>query len=196
MGLRSKLSRRELLQIGGKAATAQAFGLLGPIEGRKMSFKTHAFRNVGLLFGMVLLPLVNYAKTCNAGSLQHQRRDTATIDRLEEAWTLAYLRGDTEFERCILAPDFTEILRNGEIKVLQDELGFAESNKGKQLPIPPFTKGTVLLHGNVAVAYGTSISKSGDGSTRVVRYADYYVWEGRLWHAFFAQQTQVPKGTP
>jgi hypothetical protein len=161
---------------------------------KRALFVLPGYRILGFSLGILMaLPVSMYAAHCQTESLLHQRKDVLTIDRLEEAWTLAYLRGDSDLERCILAPDFTEILRNGEIKFLQDELKFAESNRGKQLPIPRFVKGTVLLHGNVAVAYGKSISKSADGSTLETRYADYYVWKAGLWHAFFAQQTGVPK---
>jgi hypothetical protein len=154
----------------------------------------YSFRMLILTAAMVpLLTLVAVADNCQVEPLLHQRRDTATIDRLERMWTLAYVRGDTDLERCILASDFTEIMRNGDVKFLQDELRFAENNKGKRLETPDSPKGTVVLHGSVAVAYGTSTSKSADGTMRQVRYADYYVWEGRSWHAFFAQQTDVSK---
>jgi hypothetical protein len=157
----------------------------------------YSFRLLVLTAAMLpFVPSIAVAKNCQTESLLHQRRDTVTIDRLEQMWTLAYIRGDTELERCILTPDFTEILRSGEVKFLKDELSFAEKNRDKQLKIPESPKGTVLLHGSVAIAYGTSTSKSADGTMHQVRYADYYVWEGRLWHAFFAQQTDVAKGTP
>jgi hypothetical protein len=128
---------------------------------------------------------------CRLPPLLHQHKDAATIQNLEEAWTAAYLRGDTEFERCLLTPDFTEIVRSGEIKVLADELAFAAKNQGKNLAIPDQPKGAVLIHGNVAVAYDFSKATAPDGKPRVTRYADYYVWENNSWHAFFAQQTSV-----
>jgi hypothetical protein len=134
------------------------------------------------------------AAHCDTPALRHQRHDTATIERLENAWTKAYLSGDTDLERCILSDDFTEILRTGEVKTLLDELALAAANRGKQLAIMESARGTVLLHGTVAVAYGTTLSRSADHSPREMRYADYYVWEpmGR-WKAFFAQQTEVAK---
>jgi hypothetical protein len=90
-----------------------------------------------------------------------------------------------------LTPDFTEIVRSGELKVLTDELTFAAKNLGKNLPIPDQPKGAVLIHGNVAVAYGVSKATGADGKPRATRYADYYVWEDNAWHAFFAQQTPL-----
>jgi hypothetical protein len=129
--------------------------------------------------------------TCDQSTLKDERKDVATIQRLERAWTVAYLEADTNFERCLLSPDFTEIIRSGEVKFLADELEFAKKNEGKNLPIPDQPKPTVLLHGNVAVAYGASEFTGLDGEVRKTRYADYYVWENGSWHAFFAQQTTV-----
>ena len=71
-------------------------------------------------------------------ALKAQQRDAATIQRLENAWTVAYLKADTNFELCLLSSDFTEIVRSGEVKFLSDELAFARKNEGKNLPIPSF----------------------------------------------------------
>jgi hypothetical protein len=131
--------------------------------------------------------------TCDIDSLKGQQRDVATIQRLENAWTVAYLKADTNFELCLLSKDFTEIVRGGDVKVLSDELAFARKNEGKNLLIPRLPEPTVLLHDNVAVAYGTSLSTGPDGKIKETRYADYYVWENGRWHAFFAQQTSVEK---
>jgi hypothetical protein len=145
----------------------------------------------GLAFLLLILSSSLQAKdACNLPPLMHQSRDVTTVQHLENAWSVAYLRGDTELERCLLTPDFTEILRTGEVKVLTDELEFALKNKGKNLAIPDLPKSTVLMHGNVAVGYGISRSPGAGGEQRTIRYADYYVWEDGAWHAFFAQQTQ------
>ena len=127
-------------------------------------------------------------ESCDIPVLRHQHRDVATIEVLELEWSRAYLRGDTHFEECLLTADFSEIMRNGDIKHLADELGFAEKNKASPLPMGETPKGTVLLHGNVAVAYGRS---QGANGARAMRYADYYVWEGGHWRAYFAQQTEI-----
>jgi hypothetical protein len=147
---------------------------------------------------MLLIPFVpsiplHAQTTCDMDALKSQQRDVPTIQRLENAWTIAYLKADTNFEECLLTKDFTEIVRSGEVKFLSDELAFARKNEGKNLPIPNLPEPTVLLHDNVAVAYGTSESTAADGKIRQTRYADYYIWENGKWHAFFAQQTSVEK---
>jgi hypothetical protein len=142
--------------------------------------------------GILLLASVAGAKdNCHIPVLLHQHRDVATIEVLEREWSRAYLRGDTHFEECLLTEDFSEIMRNGDVKHLSDELAFAEKNRANPLPVPDTPKGTVLLHGNVAVAYGRSQSKNG---TRGMRYADYYVWENGRWQVYFAQQTEISGG--
>jgi len=122
-------------------------------------------------------------------ALAHQRRDAATIQRLDSAWTLAFLTGDSEFETCLLTSDFTEIMSNGTINHLRDELALAEKNKGKAAAAPVMPPITVHVHGNVAVAYGLSSEKVIDGKPHKSYFADYYVWQNGAWHVYFAQQT-------
>jgi len=107
------------------------------------------------------------------------------------AWTVAFLSGDTEFEACLLTRDFTEIMSNGTINHLADELALAQKNKGKPATTPDMPQITIHLHGNVAVAYGISSKKEVmiDGKPCKSYYADYNVWRNGAWHAYFAQQT-------
>lgn len=133
---------------------------------------------------LILSSVVN-ANDCRFPTLAHEHRDVATIQALELEWTRAYLRGDTDFEACLLTPDFTEIMRNGDIKDLSAELALAAKNSAKPLPLGDLPSGQVLLHGNVAVAYGRSTGE------RAMRYADYYVWENGHWRVYFAQQTEI-----
>jgi hypothetical protein len=128
------------------------------------------------------------AGDCRFPALLHQHRNIAAIETLELEWSRAYLRGDTGFEECLLTADFTEIMRSGEVKHLPDELALAAKNRANPLPMGEIPKGTVLLHGNVAVAYGRSQSSS---AGRSMRYADYYVWENGHWRVYFAQQTEM-----
>jgi hypothetical protein len=138
---------------------------------------------------MLILSSLAKATDCQMPALLHQHRDIATIEALELEWTRAYLRGDTGFEACLLTADFSEIMRNGEVKHLSDELALAAKNKAHPLPMGAIPKGTVLLDGNVAVAYGQSQSTA-HGAPEV-RYADYYVWENGRWRVYFAQQTEI-----
>jgi Domain of unknown function (DUF4440) len=148
------------------------------------------FRAV-LLTGVSLFACAVAAKAdCNRPELKNQSHNDETIQRLERAWSVAYVSGDTEFEACLLAADFMEIRSDGNIHKLADELALAAKNKG-QTPKPvsniPIT---VHLHGDVAVAYGvSSTTKVVDGKPYKSYFADYYVWKDGAWHVFFAEQT-------
>jgi hypothetical protein len=136
------------------------------------------------------LPATSRAQAaCGQAALKDERKDAATIQALEAAWSAAFLRGDTDFERCLLTPDFTEITRGGAVKSLADELALAAQNRGKDLLPPPALQIPVMIHGDVAVAY-VAVPRNKDGKTFNVYNADYYLWEQGAWHAFFSQQTR------
>jgi hypothetical protein len=129
--------------------------------------------------------------TCSDPVLLHEKRDASTILSLESAWTSAFLGGDAAFMACLLTPDFTEIMRNGDIYRLSDELALAEKNNSKNNEPAAMPHISVLLHGDVAVAYGLASEKRVEGALHKNYYADYYVWTGGSWRAFFAQWTPV-----
>ncbi|HKR77717.1 MAG TPA: hypothetical protein VJR95_13755 [Rhodanobacter sp.] len=131
------------------------------------------------------------AAACDRPELQGQTRDAATIQRLERAWSVAFLSGDAGLESCLLLPTFTEIFGDGRIQHLDDELALARANRGKHLPIPDLPGEEVLLRGDAAVAYGVTTSKGADGRVRRQWFADYYVWDRGAWHVYFAQQTPI-----
>jgi hypothetical protein len=158
------------------------------VVGPKGGFMT--LRRTQLVFCICLIVFTADARAdCARPALARQRRDAATIQRLESAWTLAFLSADTEFERCLLTPDFTEIMSTGSINHLSEELELAERNKGKAVVIPNMPPIIVHIHGDVAVAYGISSEKMIDGKPHKSYFADYYVWKDRAWHVYFAQQT-------
>jgi len=127
--------------------------------------------------------------SCDYPVLAQEKKDAATIQNLEHAWSDAFLTGDTNFEACLLSPDFTEIRSDGSLNRLSDELALAAKHKGKPLPNINFPPGTVHMHGDVAIAYGVSPAKMVDGKPQKSYYADYYVWENGSWRVYFAQQT-------
>ena len=135
---------------------------------------------------------------CGRPELANQKQDGATIQNLENAWSRAYLTGDTAFEACLLAPDFMEIRSDGKINHLDDELALAAKHKGQNSKMPDLPAPTVHMHGDVAVAYGTSPVKMVDDKPHQSYFADYYVWKDGSWHVYFAQQTlfAVPAETP
>jgi hypothetical protein len=147
---------------------------------------------------MLLASLSTFAQdasSCARPELANQKKDSETISRLERAWSLAYMKGDAEFEQCLLLPGYQEIKSSGKLEVLSDELAKAAKNKGKNLPIPELTPPTVLIHDDVAVAHGTYSFTDASGQKREIHSADYYHWENGGWRVFFAQQSLVPAGS-
>ncbi len=142
-----------------------------------------------LLALSVLLAGVAYG-SCDNPVLALEKKDEATIQQLEHAWSVAFLTGDTDFEACLLSPDFTEIRSDGRLNRLPDELALAAKHKAEPQPNMDIPPGTVHLHGDVAVAYGVSPVKMVDGKPHRSYYADYYVWENGSWRVYFAQQTE------
>jgi hypothetical protein len=63
-----------------------------------------------------LLPTTSFAADCDQTALKDEHKDAATLQRLELAWSDAFTKGDMDFERCLLTPDFTEITRTGLVK--------------------------------------------------------------------------------
>jgi hypothetical protein len=150
------------------------------------------FRTIQFLFSICFIVFTADSRAdCARPALAHQRRDAATIQRLESAWSLAYLTGDAEFEACLLTPDFTEIMSNGSINHLSEELELAEKNKGKAVTAPNMPPITIHIHGDVAVAYGISSEKLIDGKPHRSYFAEYYVWKNGVWRVYFAQQTYL-----
>ena len=129
------------------------------------------------------------AGACDPQGVVPQQKDAATIQQLEKSWTLAIAAGDSSFERCLLTPDFTEVMSTGEIKTLADELGNTAKNKGQNRPPPSMPQVTVSIHDNVAVAY--AIWNPADASRKPDLTTDFFIWQNNSWRVFFSQSTRI-----
>jgi hypothetical protein len=139
--------------------------------------------------GFLVVHQARAAGACDVQGLMHQQKDAATIQQLEKSWTIAIAQGDTSFERCLLTPDFVEVMSTGEIKTLADELGNTAKNKGQHRPPADMPQVTVSIHDNVAVAYATW--KPADASRKPDLTSDFFVWDNGSWRVFFSQSTRV-----
>jgi hypothetical protein len=160
-----------------------------------MRAETKQIISVLVMFAAFLYPCLSLAAqdNCNLPQLMHQKKDIATIQHLEDEWSIAFIHGDTDFMRCLLIPQFTEISRSGELKFLRDELDMAAKNRGRNLTMPELPKAEVLIYENVAVAYMLTTIAGADGKPHPRRNADSYIWSGGQWHVFFSEQTPVEK---
>lgn len=149
-------------------------------------FKTFAFV-AGLFLSTHSIP--SLAEGCTAPELTNQQHDAETVQKLETAFTVAFLKGDTDFEKCLLLPNYAEVSRNGKWRELSDELAGTARNRGKNLSVPELPKVDVLLHGDVAVAHGLFTFTAPDGKSESTRFSDVYVWKDGAWHVLYSQQT-------
>ncbi|HEX3437157.1 MAG TPA: nuclear transport factor 2 family protein [Pseudacidobacterium sp.] len=131
------------------------------------------------------------AEGCDIHELANQQHDEATVQRLETAFTNAFLKGDTDFEKCLLLSNYAETSRLGKWRVLSDELEGASRNRGRNLSIPEMPKVDVLMHGDTAIAHGVFTFTGADGKSQSMRFSDVYVWTDDAWHVLFSQQTPV-----
>jgi hypothetical protein len=129
------------------------------------------------------------AEGCNIPELADQRQDAATVQRLENAFTAAFLKGDTDFEKCLLLPNYAEVSRSGKWRDLSSELEGTARNQGKNLSAPEMPKVDVLMHGDVAIAHGLFTFTPPDGKSQSTRFSDVYVWKDNAWHVLYSQQT-------
>jgi ketosteroid isomerase-like protein len=143
---------------------------------------------VGLILAISSLPLFAEGG-CNAPELADQQRDAATVQKLETAFTVAFLKGDTDFEKCLLLPNYAEVSRSGKWRELPDELAGTAKNRGKNLPLTDMPQIDVLLHGDVAIAHGLFTFTAPDGKSQSTRFSDVYVWKDGGWHVMYSQQT-------
>jgi hypothetical protein len=146
----------------------------------------------GLISVLPFKPVHAQAQTngaCNAPPLMNQQNNEATIQHLETSWNIAITQGDASFEDCLLTADFMEILSNGDLKTRTEELGFTTKNKGQKNPMPRLPAITVVIHGNVAIAYATWTPTAANRPPE--KTVDYFIWENGLWHVFFSQSTPV-----
>ena len=132
-----------------------------------------------------------FAEGCNAPEFADQKQDAATVQRLENAFTIAFLKGDTDFEKCLLLPNYSEVSRSGKWRELPDELAGTAKNQGKNLSVPEMPKVDVLMHGDVAVAHGLFTFTAPNGKSMSTRFSDVYVWKDSGWHVLYSQQTPV-----
>jgi len=138
-----------------------------------------------------LLVCVSQAKAegCNVPEMANQKHDAATVQRLENAFAAAFLKGDTDFEKCLLLPNYAEISRSGKWRTLSDELEGTARNRGRNLSVPEMPNVDVLMHGDTAIAHGVFSFTGQDGKTMTTRFSDVYVWKDDAWHVLFSQQT-------
>lgn len=109
--------------------------------------------------------------------------DAESVRRVDSAWSAAYVRADTAFLRCLLAPDYRGFSRTGALSDANDEVTNAGRSGRPDAPLPAFPKAEVQVHGATAAVGGVTPYK---------RWNDIYVFEHGAWHAILSIDQKLP----
>ena len=132
---------------------------------------------------MLIALLLLATSPCQSHQLANQRRDAESVRRVDSAWSAAYIRADTAFLRCLLAPDYRGFSRTGVLSDANEEIAKALKSGRPDNPLDAFPKAEVQVHG-VTAAVG--------GVTPLKRWTDVYVFENGAWHAILSVDQQLP----
>ena len=109
--------------------------------------------------------------------------DAASVRRVDSAWSAAYIRADTTFLRCLLAPDYRGFNRAGVLANADVEIARAVRSGNPNHPLEAFPKAEVQVHGATGVVGGLVPGK---------RWTDVYVFENGVWHAILSVDQPLP----
>lgn len=132
------------------------------------------------------LPVV--AADC-ARVLGSQKADAASLERVEDAWNQAFMRGNTDYLECLLVPDFVTLTPHGK-RDRAWELEHARQNRGSTTSIAHFSGTVFQIEGNTGIA---KLYKppSADGQRPATRLADVFTFQDGAWRAIYSQHTFV-----
>lgn len=118
-----------------------------------------------------------------------QSADAASLERVEDAWNEAFMRGNTDYLECLLVPDFVTVTPHGKRDRVW-ELEHARQNRGNTAPIPQVTGTVFQIEGSTGIA---KLYKppSADGQHPATRLADVFSFQDGAWRAVYSQHTFV-----
>ncbi len=154
-------------------------------------------RRTAICWLLIPLLLACFAPSLHAGlgkPLKHERRHE--IDRLEEAWSGAMLRGDTNALSGLLADDYLNISARGMLQTKQETLDNLRTRK-TQISVLNLSDRKVRFYGVTAVVtslaqvQGTNDSENISGS---FRYTHVYVRNpSGVWKLVSAEASRIPE---
>lgn len=121
--------------------------------------------------------------SCQNHQVPNQRMDAESVRRVDSAWSAAYVRADTTFLRCLLAPDYRGFSRTGARSDANEEVTKAGRSGHPDAPLDAFPKAEVQVHGATAAVGGVTPYK---------RWTDVYVYEHGAWHAILSIDQKLP----
>ena len=129
-----------------------------------------------------------FAQDCRK-ILGPQNADAASLQRVEDAWNEAFMRGNTDYLECLLVPDFITVTPHGTRDRVW-ELEHARQNRGSATPIPHFSGMVFQIEGSTGIARLYKAA-SADGQHPATYVADVFTFQGGAWRAVYSQHTFV-----
>jgi hypothetical protein len=120
---------------------------------------------------------------CAAVSTPDQKKDEATIRRIEQAWLTAEYRGNPRYLECLLESDYRTSGRNGKIRSREDVIGRVSQTADLTREVPKLET-IVFVHGDAASAHSIMHSTDKAGNPKEVHFVDTYIFHDGRWHAF------------
>jgi hypothetical protein len=109
-----------------------------------------------------------------------------TIVQLENQWLAG--EDDPEVLQSILADDFIHVLSMGFV-TKNEQIEYVRGHPGRLEEIKHFEDLRVRIFSNVAVANGTVVASSKDGTIRRILFTDIFAYQNGKWQAVNAQET-------
>jgi len=129
-----------------------------------------------------------FAQDCRK-ILGPQNADAASLQRVEDAWNEAFMRGNPDYLECLLVPDFVTVTLHGTRERVW-ELEHARQNRGSTTAIPHFSGTVFQIEGSTGVARLYKPA-SADGQRPATYLADVFTFQGGTWRAVYSQHTFV-----
>lgn len=143
-----------------------------------------------LLFFCCALTLPAMAQDCRS-VLGPQTADAASLQKVEDRWNEAFLRGKVEYLDCLLSPDYASVSPKG-IHDKKWELETAAKHKGDSTPIPDVPGVTFEVHGSTGIMR-VHKEASADGKYPAQYMADVFTFQDGAWRAIYSQHTTAEK---
>ncbi len=134
-----------------------------------------------------------FAQDCRK-ILGQQKADAASIKKVEDAWSDAYMNGGTEYLECLLSPDYVSVSAKGvprdKAVIVAGAQKNAQQNKGKSTLLPDLPQPKIQLYGNTAVVQ-SSLAADANGKYPAMYSSDVFAFQDGVWRAIYSQHTAV-----
>ena len=145
-------------------------------------------KRLSILLLAVVSALPLFAADCGK-VLGPQQANAASLQRVEDDWNEAFMRGNTDYLECLLVPDYTTVTPRG-TRDRAWELEHARQNQGSSAPIPHVSGTVFQIDGTTGIARLYKAA-SADGKHPATYLADVFTFKDGAWRAVYSQHTFV-----